>query len=93
MNLRPRAVRIYASAIARLEMYGIFMLIFLLHVHHTMTSLTLTFDPVTPKTQSENGLSHMYTRAKSEVDPSHSSQVTARTSHFHVFYELCDLEL
>ena len=47
MNIRPRTVGIYASAIARSEMYGIFMLIFLLHVYCDIFDLDLR--PCDPK--------------------------------------------
>ena len=42
MDLRPRTVEMYASAITRSEMYGIFTLIYEILVN--MTSLTWTFD-------------------------------------------------
>ena len=90
MNPRPRTVEIYASAIARSEIYGTFICSIFMFMYTNM-SLTLTFDLVKSLNLIRSvplKYAHMYQVWRWSMKQFLSYH---ETSYFHIFIDLCDL--
>ena len=97
MNIRPRAVGIYASAIARSEMYGIFMVLKLSQEQaifmYVNNSVTLNFNLMTPKSNQIIVPPTCIHEPSLKLICQMVLKLSREQDIFMYFIEICDLEL